>query len=487
MPAKKKAAPKKTTKKKAASKASTKKTVKKKASPKKASTPVKKKKTTKKPAESSAKSRASKTPTLLRGMKDTLPKDEWYWKQMYHTAEDIADAYGFQRIEVPVLEEAGLFVRSIGKGTDVIDKEMYVFDDRDGSKIGLRPEWTAGVARAYLSHGMHTKPQPVKVWSWGSVFRHDRPQAGRFREFRQFNCETIGVHDPVIDAELISTAYNYIRDLGVNTVVHINSIGTPEDRERYIIELVGYLRSKRSYLSDLSKKRLNKNPLRILDSKEEQDQPILEEAPQIIDWLSDTSKQFFMEVLEYLDDLQIPYVLDPTLVRGLDYYTDTVFELYEEETGEGGAQSALGGGGRYNGLIEVLGGEPTPGSGFALGLERILGAVRKKHEKGQEEGEEINHNNITIFFAQLGVQARRQALMLIEQLRRDGVVVRHNLGKASLKAQLEQANKLGVTHTLILGQKEVQDGTVIVRDMDSGIQEVIDQESLKKQIKKLTK
>lgn len=480
MPAKKTA--KKTTKKAPAKKSAAKKT----ATSAKASAAKAKKASAKKSAGKGDSTKKSiKTPTLLRGMKDILPKDEWYWKQMYHTAEEIADAYGYSRIETPVLEDAGLFVRSLGKGTDVVDKEMYVFEDRDGSKVGLRPEMTASVARSYLSHGMHTYPQPVKVWYWASMFRHDRPQAGRFREFRQFGFENIGRHDPVVDAEVISGAYNFIKDLGVNTVVHINSIGTLEDRERYIIELVGYLRSKRSYLSDLSKKRLNKNPLRILDSKEEQDQPIIEEAPQIIDWLSESSKKFFMGVLEYLDELEIPYVLDPTLVRGLDYYTDTVFELFEEGAGEGGSQSALGAGGRYNGLIEQIGGPETPGCGFSIGLERVLAAVRKQHQTPEGE-EEVVHNDVPIFFAQLGEQARKRALVLIEKLRRSGLRVRHSLGKASLKAQLELANKYGATHTLILGQKEVQDGTIIVRDMDSGIQEIIDQGSIEKQVKKIS-
>ena len=484
---KKKAAPKKSARGGSASggKASTKKTAaKKKVAPKKKAAPKKtaaKAAPKKKVAEVKG-TRSKKTPTLLRGMKDILPKDAWYWRQMYDAAQSIVDAYGYDRIETPVLEEASLFVRSIGKGTDVIDKEMYIFDDRDGSQVGLRPEATAGISRSYIGHGMHTYPQPVKVWYWGSMFRHDRPQAGRFREFRQFDCEVIGAHEPVVDAELICMAYNYLRDLGLSTNVHVNSIGTPEDRERYIIELVGYLRSKRSYLSDLSKQRLNKNPLRILDSKEEQDQPILEEAPQIIDWLSDDSRKFFMTVLEYLDELNIPYVLDSKLVRGLDYYSDTVFELYEDDL-EKGSQNALGGGGRYNGLIEQLGGQPTPASGFALGLERVVAAVRRK----QDEDAGQVYPNSKIFFAQLGEQARRRSLAIIEDLRRKGIMVRHNLGKPALKAQLELANKFGATHTVILGQKEVQDGTVIIRDMESGIQEIIDQEKIEQELKKLLK
>ncbi len=474
MPAKKKTTQKKST----ASKAKTKKkNTTKKTSPKK-------KVTKKKTAE--PKKQKIVTPETLRGMKDLLPKDAPYWKELFHAAETIAESYGYERIQTPILEETSLFIRSIGKGTDVVDKEMYSFEDRDGSKICLRPEATASTVRAYINHGMQTYPQPVKLWYWGTMYRHDRPQAGRYREFRQFGCEVFGERDAVIDAELISVAYNYLRDLGINTTIHINSIGTAEDREKYIIELVGYLRSKRSYLSDESKKRITKNPLRVLDSKDEQDQPIIEEAPQIIDWLSDDSRKFFMDVLEYLDELEIPYVLTPTLVRGLDYYTDIVFEIYPEDE-EKKSQSALGGGGRYDGLVTQLGGQETAASGFALGVDRILPLVRKKRMKEEEDGDAATVSGPRIFFAQLGEQARRRGLALVEQLRRDGITVKHNLARPSLKAQLEIANKFGASHTVILGQKEVQDGTIIVRDMDSGIQEIIDQKKLKNELQKILK
>ncbi|MBT3419102.1 MAG: histidine--tRNA ligase [Candidatus Magasanikbacteria bacterium] len=423
-----------------------------------------------------------KTPRSLRGMKDLLPKDESYWRRMYKKADEISAAYEYQYIETPIVEEAALFVRSIGKGTDVVDKEMYVFEDRDGGKIALRPEATASIARAYIEHGLHSTPQPSKVWYCGPMFRYDRPQAGRYREFHQFGAESIGERSPVVDAEVIALGYNFIRDLGIETTVYINSIGTVEDRERYLIELVGYFRSKRSYLSDLSKKRLTKNPLRILDSKEEQDIPIVEEAPQILDWLSEKSRTYFMQVLEYLDEAGVPYALKPTLVRGLDYYTDTVFEFYVEE-GETGSQSALGGGGRYDGLIEELGGQPTPAAGFALGLERIMRILRAK-----DDGRElVGGNDSKIFFAQLGEQSRRRALGMIEGLRREGIVVQHNLAKTSLKAQLELANKYGVTHAVILGQKELLDGAVIIRDMESGIQEIVDQKKLGKELEKILK
>ncbi len=418
----------------------------------------------------------------LRGMKDILPREGAYWLKMFRTAEAITEAYGYGYIETPVIELSQLFVRSVGKGTDIVDKEMYIFEDKDGTKVCLRPEGTASVARAYIHHGMHAQPQPVKVWYQGPMFRHDRPQAGRYRQFHQFSAEVLGERDPVLDAELVSMSYNFLRDLGIESEVHINSIGTVEDRQNYIVELVGYLRSKRSYLSEESKARITKNPLRVLDSKAEQDLEIIREAPQIIDWLSAPSKDFFMKVLEYLDELQVPYVLRPTLVRGLDYYSDTVFELYGEQ-GEEGAQSALGGGGRYDSLVEQLGGRPTPAAGFSLGLERVASLLKKK-EPPELRGKEMERK---IFFAQLGEQARRRALYLIEEIRRKGITVGFNLAKTSLKSQLEIANKMGSTHTVILGQKEVQDGTVIIRDMDSGIQEIVDQRKIEAEIRKLLK
>lgn len=442
-----------------------------------------------------------RTPQLLRGMKDLLPRDEHVWQRMYDTARGLAKAYGFTQIETPLLEEAALFIRSIGRGTDVVDKEMYVFEDRDGTRVGLRPEFTAGFARAYITHGMHTLPQPVKFWAMGPVFRHDRPQAGRYRQFHQLNCEVVGERDPIIDAELMVIAYNFLHDFGIDVRLDVNSMGSTEDRARYVEELLGYLRTKRAYLCDDCKKRMIKNPLRVLDCKEQDCAGVVEEAPQIIDWLSDASKNYFMKVLEYLDELSIPYMLRSTLVRGLDYYTDTVFELFAEiapkesvETGsvaeEGdapppvGAQAALGGGGRYDLLFEQLGGRPTPACGFALGLERIAAHIR---EKEGHYDPATDPNRPRIFIAQLGEQARRRALHVIEDLRKDGFVVRHHLGKPSLKSQMELANKYGTTHTFIIGQKEVQDGTVIVRDMESGIQETIDQRKIRAEVEKLAK
>lgn len=418
----------------------------------------------------------------LRGMKDILPRDGKEWSDVYRKAMDIAEAYGFQYMETPVVEPAQLFIRSIGRGTDVVDKEMYVFEDKDGSKVCLRPEFTASFVRSYIQHGMLNLPQPVKVWTWGQLFRHDRPQAGRYRQFHQFDCETFGEFDPVVDAELISVAYNFLRDLGIETTVHINSIGTLEDRQNYIMELVGYLKTKRSYLCEDCKKRLVRNPLRVLDCKEQGCKTVLQDAPQIIDWLSVKSKNFFMSVIEYLDELKVEYTLDSTLVRGLDYYSDTVFEIFANNAPEG-SQTALGGGGRYDSLIEQMGGRPTPACGFALGMERVLYAI--PNVKPVETGMVVKEPKM--FFAQLGDQARRRSLGLIEDLRRKGVTVDFNLAKGSLKTQLELADKVQATHTIIIGQKEVQDGTAIIRDMDSGIQETIDQKKIYQEVMKKLK
>lgn len=417
---------------------------------------------------------------LVRGMKDLLPPEGDQWLKMLRAAADIATAYDFHYFETPVVEATSLFVRAVGRGTDVVDKEMYAFEDRDGGKICLRPEVTASTARAYIMHGLHTQPQPVKIWTIGSMFRYDRPQAGRYREFHQFDCETIGEASPVVDAELIAVAYNFLRDLGISATVRINSLGTPADREQYLVELVGYFRSKRSYLCEDCKKRLLKNPLRILDCKNESCVSVISEAPQIVDWLSESSKTFFMSVLEYLDELDIPYVLTPTLVRGLDYYTHTVFEMFEDSVEEK-AQNGLLGGGRYDLLIEQLGGQPTPAAGFAVGLERVALAMERKAVAAVVDA----NKKPEVFFAHLGEQARRRTLKIIEELRRDGIMVRHNLAKASLKAQLELANKHGVSHTVILGQKEVQDGTILIRNMESGIQEIVDQKKIKQALQKI--
>ncbi len=426
--------------------------------------------------------KGKKTFALLRGMHDRLPKEERYWRAATRAAEDLAEYFQFGRIDTPLLEEAGLFVRSLGRSTDVVDKEMYIFDDRDGQKICLRPEATASVARAYIGSGLWNQAQPIKLWYQGPMFRHDRPQSGRYRQFHQVGFETFGVKDPAIDAELILVAFDFFKDLGLNVEVRMNSLGTLEERARYKIELINYYRTKRSYLCEDCRQRLTKNPLRLLDCKEPGCQPVKDEAPQLLDWLGDDSKSHFMKTLEYLDELGVPYLLTPSLVRGLDYYAHTVFEFYLAGVAEESAQMALGAGGRYDGLVEELGGRSAPAAGFAIGLERVVMALHKQNEA--EQSPLLKPPAAQVFFAQLGDEARRQALLLINQLRGTGLRLAFNFFKNSLKNQLEAANAVKAKYVLILGQKEVQDKTVIVRDMESGVQEIIDQKKIEAVLKR---
>ena len=411
---------------------------------------------------------SSKNPELLRGFRDIMPDEQGKWNLVRDSIRRLADAYSFDRIDLPILERADLFLRTLGKGTDVVEKEMYVFTDPSNRSVALRPEATASAARAYINHGMLDRPQPVKLWYLGPMFRHDRPQAGRYRQFYQVGFESLGVEEPIVDAQLVVIAMQIFKELGLDVKVEINSIGTSECRKAYVAELVAYFRQHRAKLSEDDKRRLQKNPMRLLDSKEEATRELLKAAPQILDYLDEKSKEHFMKVLEFLEEMEIPYVLIPYLVRGLDYYSHTVFEfVLADDQGEG-SQAALGGGGRYDGLVELLGGRPTPACGFALGIERIVRALEAKGINPPERRAAV------VFFAQLGDAARRVGLKVFEEFRQSGIPVAEAFGKNTLKSQLEAANKLGVPITLILGQKEVLDGTIIVRDMESGAQEIVD-------------
>lgn len=404
---------------------------------------------------------------LVRGMKDILPADQPLWDRMREKARELSDAYGFDRIDTPILEETALFVRGVGKATDIVEKELFSFDTSGGEHVSLRPECTAGIVRSYIHHGMVNLPQPVKLWYLGPFFRHDRPQHGRYRQFHQFGCEVLGEEDAVVDAQLILIGYLFLKELGIDATVHVNSIGTPESRANYKNALVSFFRTKRSKLSEEDKKRLLKNPLRILDSKDPGVQEIKAEAPQIVDWLDEESKAHFMRVLEYLDELGVPYQLNPYLVRGLDYYSRTVFEYFGNSTDPELAQSALGGGGRYDGLAEILGGRPTPAAGFALGLDRIFNLLK-------EQGVVASEPQSDVFVAQLGDQGRKRALAVFEELRKAGIRSSEAFAKAAIKAQMEIANRRGAKFAVIIGQKEVLDGTAVLRDMDAGTQEIVD-------------
>lgn len=446
-----------------------------------------------------------------RGMRDILPQEEIFWKIATSRAAELSSAFGYGYIETPILEHKSLFVRGVGDVTDIVQKEMYCFKDQGGDELCLRPEGTAAVARAYINHGMLNLPQPVKLWYLGPFFRRERPQAGRYREFHQWSVEVLGDEHPILDAEVISLAMAFFRDLEIPVTLEMNSIGCLECRAGFKEELAKFYTPKRELLCDSCKVRLGSNRMRLLDCKEPQCEMLREGAPQTTDHLCDKCRDHFIRVLEYLDEVSIPYNLNTQIVRGLDYYNRTVFEIFpkiekpeaanlpkipesnetenslsdsavssgEEKASDEkalGQQSALGGGGRYDGLVAQLGGRDTAAVGFSIGLERVVNVLKTLKPASSIAVPRL-------FVAQLGEAARRKALLLWHTLRKDVPVVAA-LSKDGLKAQLEIANRLNVRFAIIIGQKEVLDGTAIIRDMEAGIQEVVDYNRLPVEIKK---
>jgi len=378
---------------------------------------------------------------------------------------NICQLYGYERIDVPAFEDTGLFSRSIGEETDIVQKEMYTFEDRGGNKITLRPEGTAPVCRAYLEHGMHNLPQPVKLYYIGSIFRYERPQAGRYRQHYQFGYEAIGDDDPALDAEVIDMAWQFFASLNLHHLsLILNSIGCKQCRPGYLTALKTYYANYTHDLCSDCKTRLNRNPLRLLDCKKPVCQQIADSAPKSTDYLCPQCDEHFNRLKKYLGLLEIPFAVNHRLVRGLDYYTRTVFEVQPEAEG---AQSTLGGGGRYDDLIEELGGRPTPASGFAAGIERIILNLKKQGVPMP------TLPRPQVFIAYIGDDARDKAIKLAARLRKSGIGVIEAVGDKSLKAQLRQANNLGAKYTVIIGDQEVKTGTVILRDMTTSEQKTI--------------
>jgi len=418
------------------------------------------------------------TPT---GMHDILPEEQKYFQKIYEICEDIANFYQFQKIETPILEETELFSRGIGLATDVVQKQMFSFRTKGADYLTLRPEQTASMVRAYIEHGMQNLPQPVKLWHFGPYFRHEKPQAGRFRQFWQFGFEALGEESPVIDTQIIQIFYNILRELKLKKlIIEINSIGDNQCRPYYKKLLVSYFRSREVALCADCRRRLRENPLRILDCKEEKCQRIISQAPQTIDHLCESCHLHFKEVLEFLDEIELPYHLNPYLVRGLDYYTKTVFEIYEESP-EGRSLGALAGGGRYDALTKLLGGKDAPGCGGAAGIERIINLMGTRQLRLKKEREP------EIFLAQLGNLAKRKSLKLLGDFRKAKIQIAESFGRDSLKAQLARADKLGVKYTLILGQQEALEGTIIIKEMTTGRQETIRLDKVVKEIEKKLK
>jgi histidyl-tRNA synthetase len=386
-----------------------------------------------------------------RGTFDVLPADGARRLRVARLAADTLERAGYRFFESPVLEDTELFERGVGDTTDIVQKEMFTFEDKAGRSLTLRPENTAGVCRAYVEHGMHKLPQPVKLWYWGPFFRHEAPQAGRYRQFTQFGAEALGSDDPSLDAELILLLAEVLERAGVAELrLRLASLGAVDTRRAYVEELRDYLRGREGELSEDVRARLDRNPLRAFDSDHPGTRAAMAEAPKLLDRLEPEDAEHFTRVRTLLDDAGLSYEIDTTLVRGLDYYTRTVFEF---ESGRLGAQRGVGGGGRYDALVEELGGPPTPGVGWAAGVERILLA---------SEGAE--HDAQPVFVAVAKPEAAREAFRLVRELRREGLRAEMEQSGRSVKGQFKHADRIGARAVVIVGDQ------IEVKDMASGEQ-----------------
>ena len=400
-----------------------------------------------------------------RGTSDILPQEQAYWKYVEGKAASLCQLYGYQLLTTPIFEDSQLFAPTVAGGQIAVDKEMYIFEDRSGQKLALRAEGTAPVCRAYLEHGLFNLPQPVKLYYLGPAFRYERPQAGRYRQHHQFGYEAIGDADPALDAEGIEMAWRFFLSLGLSGFFfQLNSIGCNLCQPKYIEALRRHYSSYTAHLCPDCKARLLRNPLRLLDCKKASCQKIAEMAPRITDYLCPECQAHFQSVQQYLEALGIPFQLNYRLVRGLDYYTRTVFEVGPREEG---AQSALGGGGRYDNLIEQLGGKPTPAVGFAAGIERII--LNLKRQKIAIPA----LSKPTAFIAYLGEGAKIRAIKLASELRQSGIAVIAATGAKSLKGQLRQADSLSASYAIIIGEREVETQSAVLRDMITNKQETV--------------
>ena len=405
-----------------------------------------------------------------RGTQDILPDEQPYWRYVKRRIEAVTELYDYQPMDVPVFEQTAIFVKGVGEGTDIVDKEMYSFQDRGGDELTLRPEFTAGVVRAYLQHGMHVQPQPVKVYCVGPAFRYERPQAGRYRQHYQLSVEALGEQDPALDVEVMSVAWHLYDDLGFRHLAfQVNSIGCPQCRPSYIDVLRGYYEHHLGEICEDCNRRLTVNPLRVLDCKVPGCQPIALEAPHSIDYLCPECQEHFSAVFGLLEHLGRPHTLNHRLVRGLDYYTKTVFEVWAEGIG---AQNAVCGGGRYDVLAEVLGGAHVPGVGFGSGLERVILTMKAQ----QVLVPSLPQPQVMVLY--LGKEAQKAASQLANELRVAGIRTKTSFGHRSMRAQFRQANRSRAVYTCILGEDELRSEQVAVRDMTAGGQQLVMREAV---------
>ena len=398
-----------------------------------------------------------------RGTKDILPDTVGDWLYVENKIRSLCQRFGYQEIRTPMFEHTELFQRGIGEGTDVVDKEMYTFQDRGDRSITLRPENTASAVRAYLQNKLYSDNALTKLFYIGSMFRYDRPQAGRMREFHQFGVEAIGEINPAVDAEIILLAMKLLEGLGLKDLeLYINSVGCPKCRSKYREMLQDFFRDKLEDLCEDCQSRFERSPMRILDCKRDSDKPYMAEAPRITDCLCDECSEHFNRLQKYLTKVGVRFSIDPRLVRGLDYYTKTAFEIKYPPLG---AQSAVAGGGRYDGLIEEMGGNPTPAVGFATGLERVLLALEKQGLLPDKK------NAVDVYVVALGERAQEEAFKLVMDLRDAGLNAAVDYAGRSMKAQMKQANKLNARYAAIMGDDELADGVVVLRDMAGSEQE----------------
>lgn len=415
----------------------------------------------------------------IRGVHDILPAEAPKWQQLEATARLTFETHGYREIRLPVFERTELFERGIGEVTDIVQKEMYTFSDRSGTSLTLRPEATASLLRAYIEHGLHVWPKPVRLYTIGPMFRYERPQAGRYRQFHQVNVEALGESHPALDAEVIAMLLEIFKNLGLagRLELRLNSIGDSACRPGHRAELQAYLREHRAGLCEECRERTEKNPLRALDCKKPRCQPVIDQAPSILETLCRDCAEHFGRVRRYLDTLGLPYVVTPRLVRGFDYYVRTTFELVTRGArlpGEAGgsrilgAQNAVAGGGRYDGLIQLLGGPPDPGIGFAIGMERVVLLL----------SDVPDGNTPLALFVPLGSAALTRLLPAAQAVRGRGIPVELGYGDRKLRAELDRANRLRVPYVVIVGDAELGSGEAIVREMTSGTQRPVPLERL---------
>jgi histidyl-tRNA synthetase len=403
-----------------------------------------------------------------RGTQDILPGQSEKWQQVEKVLRDLSHVYRYKEIRTPIFESTELFQRGVGDTTDIVQKEMYTFTDRGGRSLTLRPEGTAAAVRAYVEHKMFGQPdQPVKLSYIGPMFRYERQQAGRYRQFVQFGVEAIGSADPAIDAEVISFAMDIYKKAGLKDLkLVINSLGDKETRDAHRTALIKHFEPSIGEFCSDCQKRLEKNPLRILDCKVDREHPLMASAPALTDYLTDYSAQYFAKVKDYLDRLGIPYEVDPNLVRGLDYYNHTAFEIMSTASGFG-AITTLCGGGRYNGLVEDIGGPDAPGIGFALSIERLLLAL-------EAEGVALNDNDqLDMYVVVMGEEAKAKAVELVSTFRANGISADMDYADRKMKAQMKTADRQGAKYVIVLGETELEEQAVNVKEMETGNQEKV--------------